>query len=34
VFIIPGNYTFVEGLGRRRKAMAAAPIVRAEEGAD
>ena len=27
VFIIPGNYTFVEGLGRKRqKAAAAAPI--------
>jgi HAE1 family hydrophobic/amphiphilic exporter-1 len=25
VFIIPGNYTFVEGLGRRRKARPAAP---------
>jgi HAE1 family hydrophobic/amphiphilic exporter-1 len=25
VFIIPGNYTFIEGLGRRRKKAAAAP---------
>ena len=25
VFIIPGNYTFIEGLGRRRKAKAVAP---------
>jgi HAE1 family hydrophobic/amphiphilic exporter-1 len=25
VFIIPGNYTFVEGLGRKRSEAAAAP---------
>jgi len=25
VFIIPGNYTFIEGLGRRRKKAVAAP---------
>ena len=34
VFIIPGNYTFVEGLGRRGKAAKAAPAVPAEGGAD
>ena len=33
VFIIPGNYTFVEGLGRR-KATTATPIVPAGKGAD
>jgi len=32
VFIIPGNYTFVEGLGRR-KAAKAAPVEPSEEGA-
>jgi Cu/Ag efflux pump CusA len=30
VFIIPGNYTFVEGLGRRRKAKPAAPTAEAQ----
>jgi hypothetical protein len=25
VFIIPGNFTFIEGLGRRRKKIAAVP---------
>ena len=34
VFIIPGNYTFVEGLGRRREAAATVPVVPAEEGAE
>ena len=35
VFIIPGNYTFVEGLGRRKKkAQATPPAVPAEQGAD
>ncbi len=34
VFIIPGNYTFVEGLGRRGKVTEAAPVVPREEGAD
>jgi hydrophobic/amphiphilic exporter-1 (mainly G- bacteria), HAE1 family len=39
VFIIPGNYTFVEGLGRKRKpkpdepAAKPAPAGAAEEGA-
>jgi hydrophobe/amphiphile efflux-1 (HAE1) family protein len=34
VFIIPGNYTFIEGLGRRRKgSAAAAPAGTSEEGA-
>jgi HAE1 family hydrophobic/amphiphilic exporter-1 len=37
VFIIPGNYTFIEGLGRRRKpavpAAQAAPAAAAQEGA-
>jgi HAE1 family hydrophobic/amphiphilic exporter-1 len=34
VFIIPGNYTFIEGLGRRRKATKPAPTaVPHEEGA-
>jgi Cu/Ag efflux pump CusA len=32
VFIIPGNYTFVEGLGRRKVAKTA-PVEPAEEGA-
>jgi HAE1 family hydrophobic/amphiphilic exporter-1 len=32
VFIIPGNYTFVEGLGRRRKAATPAPAVPQQEG--
>jgi len=27
VFIIPGNYTFIEGLGRRRRAKASQPVV-------
>jgi len=27
VFIIPGNYTFIEGLGRRRRAKASQPGV-------
>jgi Cu/Ag efflux pump CusA len=30
VFIIPGNYTFVEALGRRRKAGPAAPTAEAQ----
>jgi HAE1 family hydrophobic/amphiphilic exporter-1 len=35
VFIIPGNYTFVEGLGRRGKGkQAAPPVVPRPEGAD
>ncbi len=34
VFIIPGNYTFVEGLGRRKKAALTPPVVPAQEGAD
>ena len=34
VFIIPGNFTFVEGLGRRSKAKEAAPAVPQQEGAD
>jgi hypothetical protein len=34
VFIIPGNYTFIEGLGRRRRPEAkATPAVATEEGA-
>ena len=33
VFIIPGNFTFVEGLGRRRHAPKAAPAVPSPEGA-
>jgi multidrug efflux pump subunit AcrB len=34
VFIIPGNYTFVEGLGRRRRPAAKeAPVASAGEGA-
>jgi hypothetical protein len=34
VFIIPGNYTFVEGLGRRRQMAAKeAPVVSTREGA-
>jgi hypothetical protein len=34
VFIIPGNYTFVEGLGRKRKTAApAAPAAATGEGA-
>jgi hypothetical protein len=32
VFIIPGNFTFVEGLGRRRQAAAPAPAVPSPEG--
>jgi hypothetical protein len=35
VFIIPGNYTFVEGLGRRRQAKKTAPpVVAQREGAE
>jgi hydrophobic/amphiphilic exporter-1 (mainly G- bacteria), HAE1 family len=35
VFIIPGNYTFVEGLGRRRQAAKTAPpVVPRGEGAE
>jgi HAE1 family hydrophobic/amphiphilic exporter-1 len=35
VFIIPGNYTFVEGLGRRRKKQAAVPpVAPKEQGAE
>ena len=34
VLIIPGNYTFVEGLGRRSKAKETAPGVPQQEGAD
>jgi hypothetical protein len=34
VFIIPGNYTFVEGLGRRGEAAKTAPAAPQEEGAD
>jgi HAE1 family hydrophobic/amphiphilic exporter-1 len=34
VFIIPGNYTFVEGLGRRGKAAKATPPAVAQEGAE
>jgi len=33
VFIIPGNFTFVEGLGRRRQAAQPAPAVPSPEGA-
>jgi multidrug efflux pump subunit AcrB len=33
VFIIPGNYTFVEGLGRRRHAAKPATVVASPEGA-
>jgi HAE1 family hydrophobic/amphiphilic exporter-1 len=33
VFIIPGNYTFVEGLGRRRQAAKPATVVATPEGA-
>jgi HAE1 family hydrophobic/amphiphilic exporter-1 len=33
VFIIPGNFTFVEGLGRRRKAADPAAAVPSPEGA-
>jgi hydrophobe/amphiphile efflux-1 (HAE1) family protein len=33
VFIIPGNYTFVEGLGRRRQAAKPAAVVPSPEGA-
>jgi hypothetical protein len=33
VFIIPGNFTFVEGLGRRGQAAKAAPAVPSPEGA-
>jgi hypothetical protein len=33
VFIIPGNYTFIEGLGRRRKAVKPAVAVASPEGA-
>ena len=33
VFIIPGNYTFVEGLGRRRQAVKPVPAVPSPEGA-
>jgi hypothetical protein len=31
VFIIPGNYTFVEGLGRRGKKQSAPPAVAPKE---
>jgi hypothetical protein len=34
VFIIPGNYTFVEGLGRRKKTTEAVPAAPKEKGAD
>jgi HAE1 family hydrophobic/amphiphilic exporter-1 len=34
VFIIPGNYTFVEGLGRRKPAAKAEPAVPQAEGVD
>ena len=34
VFIIPGNFTFIEGLGRRRQDTKTAPLVPGEEGAD
>jgi hypothetical protein len=35
VFIIPGNYAFVEGLGRRKSAAKAAPPVEPRaEGAE
>jgi len=33
VFIIPGNYTFVEGLGRRRQPAKPATVVASPEGA-
>jgi hydrophobe/amphiphile efflux-1 (HAE1) family protein len=33
VFIIPGNYTFIEGLGRRRQAVKPAVAVASPEGA-
>jgi HAE1 family hydrophobic/amphiphilic exporter-1 len=33
VFIIPGNFTFVEGLGRRRQAVKPAPAIPSSEGA-
>jgi len=33
VFIIPGNFTFVEGLGRRRQAAKPATVVASPEGA-
>jgi hypothetical protein len=32
VFIIPGNFTFVEGLGRRTRAATPAPAGPAPEG--
>jgi len=32
VFIIPGNYTFIEGLGRGQKAAGKAPTPAAPEG--
>ena len=35
VFIIPGNYTFVEGLGRRGKAKSTVPpVAPKEQGAE
>jgi HAE1 family hydrophobic/amphiphilic exporter-1 len=34
VFIIPGNYTFIEGLGRRKKAETAPPTVPVETPVD
>ena len=34
VFIIPGNFTFVESLGRRKKATATPPVVPARQGAE
>jgi hypothetical protein len=35
VFIIPGNYTFVEGLGRRGKAKSTVPpVTPKEQGAE
>jgi hypothetical protein len=33
VFIIPGNYTFIEGLGRKRKKAAASAPVEAAHAA-
>jgi HAE1 family hydrophobic/amphiphilic exporter-1 len=34
VFLIPGNFSFVEGLGRKKKAApAAVPVVPTHEGA-
>jgi hypothetical protein len=34
VFIIPGNYTFVEGLGRQRQKQPSTPPTPQEHGAE